>query len=341
MRENGKLCILRLSAIGDVCHAVALVERIQSQRPDIEITWIIGRVEHMLVGDIPGIRFIIFDKKQGRHAFSDLKKKLKSQTFDVLFLMQVALRANIASLCIKAEQRIGFDRARSKELHSLFINHRIASQVHPHVLDGFMAFADAIGIPKNDEVNWHIPIPEKSLAFAAEYQKQLGHYCVICPSASKAERNWTVEGYVQIAKYIKNKGSQVVLCGGPTDPERQLAEAITSRADVDVNLVGKTSLKDLLAVLKVATLVIAPDTGPAHMASTVRTNVIGLYAHSNPKRTGPYNNLESVVSVYDEAIQQQTGKKWQSLPWGVRAKGAQLMELITLEAVQKSVDKFL
>ena len=76
--------------------------------------------------------------------------------------------------------------------------------------------------------------------------------------------------------------------------EKLLAEAIISRSDFSQdedtiqNLVGQTSLKQLLAVLKLGHLVIAPDTGPAHMAVTVGTPVVGLYAHSNPKRTGPY-----------------------------------------------------
>ncbi|HCB17662.1 MAG TPA: ADP-heptose--LPS heptosyltransferase I, partial [Alteromonas sp.] len=88
-------------------------------------------------------------------------------------------------------------------------------------------------------------------------------------------------------------------------------------------------------------LVIAPDTGPAHMATAVNTPVIGLYAHSNPRRTGPYNNLADVVSVYDQCIEQQAGKPWQALPWGCRAKGEDLMSMITTEQVNTAIDTLL
>lgn len=341
VRENGKLCILRLSAIGDVCHAVAMVERIQRMRPDIEITWIIGKIEYQLLQDMPGIRFVVFDKRQGWSAYSQLRADLKGQRFDVLLLMQVALRANLASLFIKAKRKIGFDAERAKELHHVFVSHRIAAQKHPHVLEGFMAFADAAGIPDGGLPRWHIPIPDSASEAATSLLGDVQQYVVICPSASKAERNWTVEGYQEVAYNLKNRGFSVVLCGGPAESERQLAEAIAACGDISLNLTGKTNLKQLLAILSEASLVIAPDTGPAHMATTVSTPVIGLYAHSNPVRTGPYNDIEHVVSVYETVIQQQKGKPWHELRWGTRAKGQDLMALIKPEQVIAQIDRVL
>lgn len=318
-----------------------MVERIQRTRPDIEITWIIGKVEHMLVGDIPGIHFIIFDKSLGRFAYKDLKNKLNNKAFDLLFLMQVAFRANIASLVINAKSKVGFDSGRSKELHGLFVDKRIGKQEHPHVLDGFMAFADCVGIPDVGALRWHIPLPEQHITFAEAHRQKVGEYVVICPSASKAERNWSIEGYQKAAAFAREKGFAVVLCGGPAAHEIQLAEAIAKSGMVSLNLVGQTNLKQLLAVLKLAKLVIAPDTGPAHMATTVGTDVIGLYAHSNPKRTGPYKNVEHVVSVYEAVIEEQKGKPWQQLDWGVRAKGENLMSRISLDAVKEQMEKLL
>lgn len=341
MRKNAKLCILRLSAIGDVCHVVAMVESIQSNRPDIEITWIIGKIEHMLVGDLPRVNFVVFDKSKGKTAYFELRKAMQKQVFDVLFLMQVALRANIASVFIKAKTKIGFDKARSKELHSLFIDKTISPQIHPHVLEGFMAFATRIGIPLPTEPCWHIPIPQHSLDFAEKLIAQHGHFAVICPFASNPDRNWLVASYLACASYLHNKGLAVLLCGGPAKLEQTLAAEIARHPAVTDNLVGKTSLKDLLAVLQQARLVIAPDTGPAHMATAVNTPVIGLYAHSNPRRTGPYNSLDRVISVYDQEIERQKGQPWQSLPWGTRAKGSALMQLIQVKQVQAQIDKLL
>lgn len=336
------LCILRLSAIGDVCHAVALVERIQRQAPQINITWVIGKLEYQLVKDMPGIEFVVFDKKQGKKAYQQLGQTMKSRRFDALFVMQVALRANMAARKIKAKIKIGFDWHRSKELHWLFTNKRIKTQQYPHVLDGFMAFADAIGIPQTDKVRWHIPISDEIEMWAKQAIQDLNNFAVICPAASNPERNWSALGYAEVVDYLSSKGISVVLCGGPGQVDRELGEKIEGYTRrVAKNLIGHTNLKQLLAVLKQACLVIAPDTGPAHMATTVCTPVIGLYAHSNPLRTGPYNNLGDVVSVYDKHIKKQQGKDWKTLKWGVRAKGKGLMNSIKSKDVFTRIDQVL
>ena len=336
------ICILRLSAIGDVCHAAAMVERIRQFAPDIEITWVIGKIEYQLVKGISGVNFVIFDKSKGVSAYSDLRRQLKGKSFDVLLAMQVALRANLVAACIRAKYKYGFDWDRSKELHWLFTGKRISAQHHPHVLDGFMAFADAIGVPKLDKPSWNIPIQEEVEIWADQITTGLDNYVVIAPAASKPERNWLAARYAELIDNLASQGLQIVLCGGPGEVDRQLGEKIehiTRR--VSKNLIGQTNLKQLLAILRRARVVIAPDTGPAHMATTVGTDVVGLYAHSNPLRTGPYNNLDDVVSVYDKAVRQQYSKEWQHLPWGTRAKGKNLMAGIETKAVLTKVEAVL
>jgi len=299
------ICILRLSAIGDVCHAVAAVQALQRHFPGVPITWIIGKVEAMLLDGLPGVDLVVFDKKLGRKAYSDLAHKLGGKEFDVLLHMQVAFRANVASLFINAKRKIGFNWTLAKELHALFMRERIAPQHQPHVLDGFAGFVRHLGVPflqqPGDVPVWQMPITDEHRAWAkAELQKAhagstdspipaLRGHLVISPAASKAERNWLPERYAALADHAYQQGFAVFICGGPTPLERDLAAAIEQHASAPLhNLVGKTNLKQLLALLEQATLVVAPDTGPAHMAVTVGTPVIGLYGHSNPGRTGPY-----------------------------------------------------
>lgn len=327
------ICILRLSAIGDVCHAVAAVQAIQAAHPDAKITWVIGKVEAMLLSGLPGVEFIIFDKKQGANAYKKLKEQFKGREFDVLLHMQVALRANLAARCIPAKTKIGFDKLRSKEFHSLFINKRIQPQEEPHVLEGFQNFARAVGA-SCDAPTWVMPYTANDEEVASSLLADLHKVFVIAPAASKAERNWLPERYAEVANYAHAQGFDVVLTGGPTELEHSLAEQILAHTRCPVvNLVGKTQLKQLLCVLKHSKLVLAPDTGPAHMAVTMQTPVIGLYAHSNPKRTGPFLYLNYVVDVYHENLLRQKNKTAQQLPWGTRLKGGDLMSQITTERV--------
>ncbi|RBQ30331.1 ADP-heptose--LPS heptosyltransferase I, partial [Arcobacter sp. FW59] len=189
-----------------------------------------------------------------------------------------------------------------------------------------------IGVPF-DKPQWTIPLtPEdEELAISTIANKPT---LVISPAASKDSRNWLTDRYAAIADYAVEQGMQVVLCGSPAPREVNLGNDIEKLCQSPVtNLIGKTNLKQLTAVLKHATVVLAPDTGPAHLATTQSTPVIGLYAHSDPRRTGPYNDLDIVVSVYQQHVEAQQGKPVADLPWGTRAKGDDLMKDITLDMV--------
>lgn len=336
------ICILRLSAIGDVCNAVSVVQALQRHFPQATITWVVGKVEARLLERLPGIELVVFDKSQGLRSYRNLYQSLKGRRFDVLLQMQLALRANLASACIRARRRIGFDAARSKELHSLFINERIAPATGMHVLDGFRQFADALGVPEQPPV-WRFPLTEQERAWARE---QCGaRSLVIAPAASAAERNWLPERYAVLAKHAQQQGFRVLLCGGPAAAEKALAQTIVEHsisqgcAQPLVNLVGQTSLQQLLALLAETSLVVAPDTGPAHLAGAVGTPVVGLYAHSNPQRTGPYLWQQYVVDAYHRNLQRQTGKTAEQFRWGKRLKGDDLMADIGIDEVLTMFDR--
>jgi len=333
------ICILRLSAIGDVCNALAAVQAIQRHYPDCAITWVIGKVEHSLLKGLPGIRFVVFDKKQGWRAYRQLKVDLAGETFDYLLHMQVALRANLASLFINAHHKVGFDKARAKELHSLFMSHSIAPRQGEHVLEGFMQFAEFLGVPKQPP-RWDMPISPDDQAWASQQLGSSSKHFIICPAASKAERNWLPSRYAAIADWMAAQGYQVLICGANTALEQKLAADIEHHAKCSlINLVGKSNLKQLLALVAQADLVLAPDTGPAHMANAVGTPVVGLYAHSNPARTGPYAYPGLVVDAYHLLLKKNYNLTSNDIKWGFRLKGDDLMSHITVDAVKQKLQK--
>ncbi len=337
-RTPESICVLRLSAAGDICHTLPVVRTIQQAWPDTHITWVIGRLEHTLVGDIPDIEFVVFDKSEGFNAYRKLYRQMRGRHFDVLLHMQMALRASVASLLIPSRIRLGFDRRRAKDLQWLFTNHKIAPRERQHVMDSLFGFTEALGIEQK-VLEWNIPIP----AEARDKIKQAigdGDYLVISPCSSMSYRNWHSEGYAAVADYAAEKyGLKVVVTGGPSEIEQHYAGEISRLTKSEIiNLVGKTSLKELLAILEEARLVIAPDSGPAHMATAVNTPVIGLYASTNPDRAGPYLSPELVVNRYPEAVREKYQTDATSVTWGSRVRDAGTMELITIEDVEKKLD---
>ena len=139
------LCILRLSAVGDICHTLPIVRTLQQVWPDTKLTWIIGKLEYSLVGDIPGIEFIIFDKAKGFQAYRKLRQQMKDRNFDVLLHMQMSLRASLASLLVPANIPLGFDKQRASDLQWLFTNAQNAYKSKQHVMDSLYGFLDSLG----------------------------------------------------------------------------------------------------------------------------------------------------------------------------------------------------
>ena len=335
------ICILRLSAIGDVTHVLPVIHCLRESRPEVSITWVIGWAEYQLVRDLPGVEFIIFDKSQGLQAYLKLRKALRGRRFDTLLHMQVALRANLASLIISANNKVGYDPKRSKDLHGLFINQRIKYHPEQHVLDVLRSFLQPLGIdPFTTSPQWNIPLSESDHRFAEEHIKPDRPTLVISPASSSPLRDWLPDCYATVADYaIETLGFQVIFSGGPGAREQRLVRTIQSKMNrQSLNLVGKMTLKESAALLAAADLLIAPDTGPVHIANALGTTVIGLYAASNPRRTGPYNTLPWCVDCYAEAARKFKGHPSDVLRWGARINNPGVMELITVSAV---IDKLL
>jgi heptosyltransferase I len=314
---------------------------LQHYWPQTQITWIIGKTEAGLVSDIPGVEFIVFDKKQGWSAYRNLFRTLKNRHFDVLLHMQVSLRSSLASLAVKAPIRIGYDRARAKNFQWLFTNYKISPRSRQHVLDSFLEFPRALGLEETI-IAWNIPIPQQAKCLAEEVLPQNRQILAINPCSSvraRNWRNWDIESYAQIIDHAaEHYGMITVLTGGPSLQEKDYAAAIvTATKAKPVNLVGRTNLKELLAVLTRAEVVIAPDTGPAHMANAAGTPVIGLYATSNPERTGPYLFRHMTVNKYPVAVRNEYQKEVEEIRWGKRVRSPDAMTMIRIEDVKKSL----
>ena len=333
---------MRLSAIGDTCHALAVIRRLQDNWPDSHITWIIGKTESMLMSSITDIDFIIFDKSRGRAAYSDVRAQLRDKQFDVALCMHASLRANLLVRSIPSKIRLGFYRARAKDFQWLFTNRRIDATPGEHAMEAMLAFATAIGAQPT-ELRWDIPLSNQEREFAAHHREGARPLVLISPCSSQRSRNyrnWSLDRYLAVIEHLEAQyGARVVVTGGRSDIEIDYGERLAFNTDAN-NLVGRTSLRELAALIASSDLVICPDSGPAHIATAMGTPVIGLYATSNPERTGPYISRELTVNRYPDAIRRYLGKNVHDLRWGQRVRHPDAMDLITVDDVVEKVDFF-
>ena len=135
---------------------------------------------------------------------------------------------------------------------------------------------------------------------------------------------------------------RVVLTGGPSELELDTGRAIEAAMQYHAqNLIGKDTITQSVALLKQATVVISPDSGPAHIASAVGTPVIGLYAATPSRRSGPYNSLDLCVDKYTEAARKFSHKEPEELRWGQRIEYPGVMDLIETGDVIEKLDGFM
>jgi len=333
------ICLLRLSALGDATHVVPMLRSLRRAWPQVPITWILGKGEAKLLEGLEDVELLVFDKSAGWAGVSELRRQLGGRKFEVLLQMQLALRANLLSAMIPAERRIGYDRKRSKEGHSLFINERIGPGGH-HVLDAFAQFLVPLGITQ-DRVEWNLPVPQVARDWAQQQLPGRQRTLLISPCSSHSLRNWNIRGYAAVADHAAARGWRVVLSGGRSGLERRTADAIAEAMQQPVlDLVGKDTLKQALALLERADLVLSPDSGPAHMANAMGTKVLGLYACTDRERCGPYSDLSHSVNHYDEASRKFIGKPAAQLRWGKRVEFPGVMDLIPVQEVIGKFDAY-
>lgn len=333
------LVLLRLSALGDATHVVPLVRTLQRNWPRTRLSWIIGKGERLLLDGMEGVEFVVYDKKSGWRGMRELWQRLAGRRFDALLQMQLAARANLLALGIDAPLKIGYDRARSKEGHGLVINRRIPPG-GTHVLDVLGRFALPLGL-QQDRVEWRLPVPQAARDWAGAQWPHDTPALIVSPCSSHALRNWSATRYAAVADHAaRHHGYRIILCGGRSALERETADAIlASMKEPAIDLVGQDTLKQLMALLERADILLGPDSGPVHIANALGTKVVGLYACTDAERSGPYSDRRFCVNHYDQAARKFLKKPARALRWGKRVELPGVMDLIGIDEVIDCVDR--
>ena len=342
------ICILRLSALGDCCHALSIVQALQRHLPDSHISWVINKNEYQLFRDIPRVDFIVVDKENLVKSFSKIFFSKRKKVFDVLLNLHASASANFISLAIRADRKIGYDKARARDKQNWFCDEYIQPASNQHVADAMVGFLSHLNI-REDRPSWS-PLqlhPEEEIV--KKYFSPNERICLISPCSSqrygdKYNRSWPVEKYIEIIRYLsENTGFRVIVSGGRSPIETRYSEQFDNASFQNnvVNLIGKTSIREMAALVKLSDLVISPDSGPAHVSTVMGTPVIGLYAMSNPERSGPYNSKTLVVNKYTKTLAKYYKISSEQVKWGKKVKNPRAMDMIEVIDVCEKIEQFL
>jgi heptosyltransferase-1 len=297
------ILIVKLSAIGDVIHALPVAHALKQTYPQARITWVVEKPAYDLLTNNPYIdEIIIFDKPKFKSLVGLLSnvykftKLLKSHNFDLAIDLQGLFKSAAISYLSGAPKRLVYCNAR--ELSDKIGQRICGNHENGHVVDRYLDVARHLGC-KIDQVEFPMNITEsetqKAEAIANHAGFQLENpYIVLAPGTNWPSKCWPTTHFAKLADKLYDDHIIPVIIGGPSD--NRLAQEIIDNTKIPpIDLTGKTSLKQLAYIIKKSQAFVGGDTGPMHLAVAAGTRAVAMFGPTDPKRNGPYGENHKVL----------------------------------------------
>jgi heptosyltransferase I len=291
-----KILISRLSALGDTVCTLPVAVALKTTFPESHITWAVDARFAGIVECCASIDEVI-RVKPGLQPSS--WPRFASQ-FDLALDMQGLLKSAIVVGCAKADKKLGYHWQR--EFSCLFTQKVIPDPSSLHVVDQYVDVARAAGAEASQAIfNLH-PKPDDR-AKCIELLKESGiegPFIVLNAGAGWATKRWPSAHFASLADSLAGKNIATVLIGGRADADQTAAgEVIQSSKNPPINLLGKTNVRELVALISLANAHVGGDTGSTHIAAALGVPAVGLYSITKPHRSCPYGQIDRCH--YDES----------------------------------------
>jgi heptosyltransferase I len=295
-----RILIIKPSAIGDIVHALPAVARIRRKWPQAHISWLAATAYASLLENHPMIDEVIHFRRyrwgkrwyipEVQWELANFFKDLRRRQFDLAIDFQGLFRSAVVALATGAPRRVGFASAR--EGAAFFYTHRVeCSPAEEHAVDRNLKLAASVGC-SDGPIEFPLAVDEADRRFVARLVGPGVRFALFLPGTNWQTKRWPVEHYADLPEPLRKEfGLQTVVAGSARDAE--LSRLIPSNFD----LTGKTNLRQTVALLERAELVVANDSGPMHLAAALGKPLVTLFGPTSARRTGPYGRMDSVIRL--------------------------------------------
>jgi heptosyltransferase-1 len=317
-----RLLVVRLSAMGDIIHAMPAIAALRRAKPDLHIGWLVEErwaellcassaerltqrserkplADWVHVAKFSSWRRALFSDKTWREIQS-CRREVRARKYDIALDLQGAIRSALAARATGATIRIGSSQPRESPAR-MFYTHAVDVQ-GSHVIEHALSLASVFAGQALEYVQPPFPIDPTIEAWADRQSEMFGGkpLAILNPGAGWGAKCWPAESFGAVARALSERGMAVLVNHGPG--EEALTEAVrNSSGEVAVPL--KCSVGELIALTRRARLFIGGDTGPMHLAAALRVPVVALFGPTRPERNGPFGTpnvvLRSPESVYN------------------------------------------
>ncbi|HEV2147111.1 MAG TPA: glycosyltransferase family 9 protein [Longimicrobiaceae bacterium] len=303
IHPGGRICVVLLTGLGDVVNGLPLVNALKDHDPSCHVTWVVEPMSAPILRPHPSVDdVVVYRKKLGARGVWELAMEMRGRRFDLTLNLNVYFKSIWATVLSRAPRRVSFGRDRAFDGVWLAANHRLPPRPRAHTVDLFGEFAEYLGVPYG-EPDWRIVFtPEEQRDQAAFFAEQDRPLVVIPPASAIHWKDWVPDRWARVVDALEHDfGLRTVLVGGTGERETRIAREITEQASATPLWAMGDPIRRMAWMIEGADLVIAPDTGPLHMARALGTPVIGLYGHTSPWRTGPYRRYHDLwVDTYTD-----------------------------------------
>ncbi len=294
-----RILIIKPSSIGDVVHALPVLNLLRLRWPRAQVSWLItpgcaGLLEgHPQIDELIHFdRRLMSDNWKSLTSFRDMlrfRQTLRERRFDLVIDLQGLFRSGWLAWATDAPVRVGSSNAR--EFGWIFCTHLAPVSWEHHAVRRYLIVADFLGLGQKP-VKFILPIDDADRTFARELLGGDEPVAVLLPATHWMTKRWPVENFAALVEPLNRRfGLRSVVAGGVD--AAKMASAIPGAT----NLAGKTNLRQLAALLERADLVIANDTGPMHIAAALNRPLVTMFGPTDPNQTGPWGRMDSVVRV--------------------------------------------
>jgi lipopolysaccharide heptosyltransferase I len=308
MAAAERIALVKLSSLGDVVHALPVAATLKAARPNARLAWIVERREAAVLRDHPALdELIVVDTRRWRKARTPgdlvaagrdilaVRRTLRARHFDVALDLQGLIKSGVLAASTGAPLRVGFGRPwRREPARRLFTNREVAPPVARHVVEQYLALLAPLGIT-TPRLEFQLPTVAAAETRVDDWLTAAGlkarqRLVVLNPGAGRADKRWPVARFAELAARLgHDAGAHVVVTWGPG--EERAARAIVEGAGAAgprALLAPATDLDELISLLRRASVLVAADTGPLHLAAALGTPCVGVYGPTTAARNGPY-----------------------------------------------------
>jgi heptosyltransferase-1 len=305
-----KILILKPSSLGDVIQALPVLRLLKLHFPDAEIFWWIDSALAPLLEGDPDLAGIVHFERQrwGKpqhwpEMFRSIRW-LRAQKFDLVIDLQCLLRSAVFAWLANGKKLAGLDETRegARGFYDLAVPRK---SFHTHAVDWYLAVLPALGVPVHKNFTW---LPERPAIAAevnlkwpeanSELKTQNSKLILLQPGARWENKRWPAKSFAELVRMLAGtfpKDRFVILGNGDDKP---LGEIISRAApERCLNLCSKTSLPEMIEWVRLCDLMVTNDTGPMHVAAALGKPLVALFGPTEPRRTGPYGQLENVLRL--------------------------------------------